>query len=91
MVSILDNLTQVYSGRGDFVVSGDNIETLMSAATSSLVLQKAAEAGLNRPGVSNASGPYPVDADGKTDDELLMGKRGPVAGYRRDFVVLAGL
>jgi hypothetical protein len=91
MVSILDNLTQVYSGRGDFVVSGDNIETLMSAATSSLVLQKAAEAGLNRPGVSNASGPYPVDADGKTDDELMMGKRGPVAGYRRDFVVLAGL
>jgi hypothetical protein len=91
MVSILDNLTQVYSGRGDFVVSGDNIETLMSAATSNLVLQKAAEAGLNRPGVSNASGPYPVDADGKTDDELLMGKRGPVAGYRRDFVVLAGL
>jgi hypothetical protein len=91
MVSILDKLTQVYSGRGDFVVSGDNIETLMSAATSNLVLQKAAEAGLNRPGVSNASGPYPVDADGKTDDELLMGKRGPVAGYRRDFVVLAGL
>lgn len=91
MVSILDNLTQVYSGRGDFVVAGNNIETLMSAATSNLVLQKAAEAGLNRPGVSNASGPYPVDADGKTDDDLLMGKRGPVAGYRRDFVVLAGL
>ena len=91
MVSILDNLTQVYTGRGDFVVSGDNVETLMSAATSNLVLQKAAEAGMNRPGVSSASGPYPVDADGKTDDELLMGKRGPVAGYRRDFVVLAGL
>jgi hypothetical protein len=91
MVSILDKLTQVYAGRGDFVVSGDNIETLMAAATSNLVLQKAAEAGLNRPGVSNASGPYPVDADGKTDDELMMGKRGPVAGYRRDFVVLAGL
>lgn len=91
MVSILDKLTQVYAGRGDFVVAGDNIETLMAAATSNLVLQKAAEAGLNRPGVSNASGPYPVDADGKTDDELMMGKRGPVAGYRRDFVVLAGL
>jgi len=63
----------------------------MAAPTSNLVLQKAASLGLNRPGVSNAGGPYPVDADGKTDDELLLGKRGPVAGYRRDFVILAGL
>jgi hypothetical protein len=63
----------------------------MDAATANVVLKKAAENGMNRPGVSNASGPYPVDADGKTDDELLMGKRGPVAGYRRDFVVMAGL
>jgi hypothetical protein len=91
MVSILDDMTRVSPGRGDFVVAGKNIEQLMSAATSNLVLQKAAEAGLNRPGVSNASGPYPVDEAGNTDDELLMGKRGPVAGYRRDFVVLAGL
>ncbi len=63
----------------------------MAAATSNMVLQKAAELGLNRPGVSNASGPYPVDADGKTDDDLLLGKRGPVMGYRRDFVILASL
>jgi hypothetical protein len=91
MVSVLNNLTIVACGRGDFVVSGNNIEELMSADTANLVLQKAAAAGLNRPGVSNASGPYPVDADGKTDAELLTGKRGPVAGYRRDFVVLAGL
>lgn len=70
---------------------GDNIEELLSAATAGMVLQKAASMGLNRPGVSNAGGPYPVDADGKTDDELMLGKRGPVVGYRRDFVVLAGL
>lgn len=63
----------------------------MAAPTSNLVLQKAASLGLNRPGVSNAGGPYPVDAEGKTDDELLLGKRGPVVGYRRDFVILAGL
>ena len=91
MVSILDDLTKIANGRADFVVEGSNIENLMAAATSNLVLQKAAEKGLNRPGVSNAGGPYPVDAEGKCDDELLMGKRGPVAGYRRDFVVLAGL
>lgn len=91
MVSILDDLTRMANGRADFVVSGNNIEELLAASTSNMVLQKAAEAGLHRPGVSNASGPYPVDADGKTDDELLMGKRGPVAAYRRDFVVLASI
>lgn len=91
MVSIIDELSNVSSGRAEFVVSGAGIEELMSAATSNAVLQKAAELGLHRPGVSNSSGPYPVDDAGKTDDDLLLGKRGPVAGYRRDFVVLASI
>jgi hypothetical protein len=91
MISILDDSTKVTNGRAELVVAGNDIEELMSAATANTVLQKAAALGLNRPGVSNAGGPYPVDADGKCDDELLMGKRGPVTGYRRDFVVLAAL
>lgn len=91
MVSILDDLSKVSNGRVEIVVAGNSIEELMAATTSSMVLQKAAEHGLNRPGVSNASGPYPVDSQGKTDDELMLGKRGPVTGYRRDFVVLASL
>ena len=91
MVSIIDNLSNVSRGRAEFVVSGAGIEELMSAGTANVVLQKAAELGLHRPGVSSSSGPYPVDADGKTDDALLLGQRGPVAGYRRDFVILASL
>lgn len=91
MVSILDDLSKVTQGRADFVVQGNGIEELLDASTSNLVVKKAAELGFNRPGVSNAGGPYPVDAEGKTDDELLMGKRGPIAGYRRDFTVLASL
>ena len=90
-VSILDDLTKVDSNRAEFVVTSKSIEELLAASTSNMVLQKAASAGLNRPGVSNASGPYPVDAEGKTDDQLLLGKRGPVVGYRRDFVVLASI
>jgi len=90
-VSIVDNLSNITQGRAEFVVSGNGIEELLSSSTANMVLQKAAEAGLNRPGVSNAGGPYPVDENGKTDDELMMGKRGPVAGYRRDFVILASL
>jgi hypothetical protein len=91
MIEILDDLSNITQGRAEFVVSSNGIEELLSASTANLVLQKAAALGLNRPGVSNASGPYPVDDEGKTDDDLLMGKRGPVAGYRRDFVILASL
>lgn len=91
MVSIIDDLSKITNGRAEIVVASPDIDALLSAATANMVLQKAAEAGLNRPGVSNVSGPYPVDADGKTDDELLMGKRGPVVGYRRDFIVLASI
>lgn len=91
MVSILDDLSKVVNGRAEFVVAGGNIEELLDASTSQLVVKKAAELGLNRPGVSNMGGPYPVDAEGKTDDDLLLGRRGPVAGYRRDFIVLASI
>ena len=91
MISILDDLTRVANGRADFVAASTSIEELMAASTSNAVLQKAAAAGLHRPGVSNASGPYPVDANGNTDDDLMLGKRGPVAGYRRDFTVLASI
>lgn len=91
MVKVLDELSRVTNGRAEFTVTSASIEELLAASTANMVLQKAAEAGLNRPGVSNVSGPYPVDDAGKTDDDLLMGKRGPVAGYRRDFVVLASI
>lgn len=90
-VSIVDSMSKVAATRGDFVVRGNNIEELMESAATHVVLQKAAASGLNRPGVSNSSGPYPVDDEGNTDDDLLLGRRGPIAGYQRDFVVLAGL
>jgi hypothetical protein len=91
MVSIIDDLSRVSTGRAEFVVEGKNIDELMESATANLVVQKAAALGFHRPGVSNAGGPYPVDEKGDTDDELLMGKRGPVAGYRRDFIVLSSI
>lgn len=91
MASIVDSLSVLSNTRGEFVAEGRSIEELLSPDTANLVLKEAASKGLHRPGVSNAGGPYPVDAEGKTDDELLMGKRGPVAGYRRDFTVLASI
>ena len=91
MVSILEDVSVITNGRAELVVAGSSVSELMAAETSNMALQKAAELGLHRPGVSNASGPYPVDENGKTDDDLLLGKRGPIAGYRRDFVILASI
>lgn len=91
MVSILEDLSNVTTSRAEFTVFGTNIEELLASSTADMAVKKAAEHGLNRPGVSSSSGPYPVDADGKTDDDLLLGKRGPVVGYRRDFVILASI
>ena len=91
MASILDELTKVAHNRCELVVESDRIEDLLDVSVSHMVIEKAATHGLHRPGISNAGGPYPVDIDGNTDDELLLGKRGPVSHYRRDFVILAGL
>lgn len=91
MVSILDDASVITTGRAELVLAGKSVAELMDASTANLALQKAAELGLHRPGVSNASGPYPVDENGKTDDDLLLGRRGPITGYRRDFVILASI
>ena len=91
MASIVDDLSKVSTGRAEFVVEGKSIDELLDSATAHLVVQKAAELGFHRPGVSNSGGPYPVDEKGVTDDDLLLGKRGPVAGYRRDFIVLGSI
>ncbi|NDD52285.1 hypothetical protein EBZ39_00135 [bacterium] len=91
MVSILENASVITNGRAELVFEGQSVKELMDASTANLAIQKAAELGLHRPGVSSASGPYPVDENGKTDDELLLGKRGPITGYRRDFVILASI
>jgi len=91
MVSILNELTRSSPSRVELTVEGDGIEALFDVSVSHLVISKAAETGLYRPGISNAGGVYPVDADGKTDDDLMLGKRGAASKYRRDFVVLAGI
>lgn len=75
------------NNRAEFVLEGSTIAEVMAQPASDMVIEKAASFGLHRPGVSTATGPYPVDDDGNTTDEILHGNQKPVA-YRRDFVVL---
>lgn len=75
------------SNRAEFVVEATDIETIMSAEASALAIEKAASFGLNRPGVSTATGPYPVDETGEPTDDVIAGRKQPSA-YRRDLVVM---
>ena len=76
--------------QGTVIISGETQEIVQGMPARQLVLKEAAANGLARPGLSGGDYTYPVDAEGNTSDDLLMG-RGTVAGYRCDYKVTGGL
>jgi len=76
--------------QGTVTVQGGTQEEVLSANAKTMALQAAAQNGLSRPGLSGGESAYPIDAEGKTSDDLILG-RGVVAGYRCDFKVTGGL
>lgn len=71
------------------VIEADTIEELLATPAKELANAAGGESGLGSPGISDSLGTYPVDAEGKTDDDLLLGRRTPVAAYRQDFIVMS--
>lgn len=65
-------------------------ENLTSRETREAVLNWARAQGFPARGLKQIPGTYPVDAQGKTDDDLVLGKR-PIAGWQADFELSAGL
>ncbi len=91
----MSNVTVI--GPGEFterkakiVVQAERMEDVTSPAARSLAVQTAASR-LSRCGISNMPSAYPVDANGETDEDLQMGRRQGVVGYRADYEVQAGL
>ncbi len=76
--------------QGIVIIAGDDMEETMGTAAKQLALKTAAAQGISRPGISGAATPYPVDEDGESSTELVLGK-GTVAGYRIDFPVTGAL
>jgi hypothetical protein len=76
--------------QGTVVIQADTQEEATESEARATALKVAASQGLSKPGISGNASPYPVDADGKTSDDLIMGK-GTVAGYRVDFPVTGAL
>jgi hypothetical protein len=90
-IRFVENETRVSGNRAEYLLQADKLHELTAPDATELVIKAAADAGLQNPGVSSASGTYPVDEKGESDADLLTGKRGPVAGYQRHFVLLGRL
>jgi len=72
-------------------VGGETMEEVMSPAARQLAIQAGMQTGLSRAGTSGGESAYPVDSEGNTSDDLMMGRGGEVAGYHCDYVVTGGL
>lgn len=91
MLQVLDELCQQPNEREVVVVlGGQTIDELNAPGARQMALTKAATMGLSRAGLDTQSGPYPVDANGQSNDDVVFG-RVPVAGYRQDFKIRGGL
>ena len=90
-VAVVEEQTKMQSSTTMTVVlAGKDREELTSLDTRNNVITIARERGFPARGLSNVPEPYPVDKAGKTDDELVLGKR-PFVGYRVDYVVSSGI
>jgi len=67
-------------------VEGRTPQDVQSLQAKELVMQKAAER-LSSPGFEALPPAYPVDSDGKYDEDLLLGIRQGVAAFRADYKV----
>ena len=76
--------------QGTITVQAATQELVLSPEGRTAALQHAVAQGLSRPGISSHGGAYPIDAEGRHDEDVMMGRR-PTVGYRCDYRVTAGL
>lgn len=82
--------TDVKDRQGVITIEADTQEEASGSEARELALKEAASNGLSRPGLSGNDSPYPVDSEGETSEDLMMG-RGTVDKYRCDYNVTAML
>lgn len=74
----------------NIIVEGDKPEELTTMETRQKVMQYARSLGFPASGQGNIPSPYPIDEDGKTDDDLILGKR-PMKCWQVEYLISAGL
>lgn len=83
--------TNLNNRGGQVIIEGDGQEEVMSPAAKQMAIQ-AASATIQRAGVSGNEVAYPVDEDGNTGEDLILGRSGKrVAAYRCDYNITGGL
>ena len=97
-VLVVDEKCRVENGRLVIVIEGGDPAEVVSMQAKNAALRKAAELGYPKIGLNNQSGSYPVDKDGRTEDEHgreydwnQLSKEGKIAAYRNDIVLMEGL
>jgi hypothetical protein len=89
---IVDKDCRIENGKLVIVIEGEGPEEVLSNTAKNLALQKAAACGYPRVGINGQSGSFPVDAEGKTyDDWNEQSKRGLIAAYRNEILLMGGL
>lgn len=83
-LEVVEKKADVSFTEANIVLAAATGKELRSREADELALLTAQQLGLSRPGMDTSAGPYPVDADGKTSDDVATGKV-PKVGYRRDF------
>lgn len=89
MLQVLPELCKVQGNEATVVLQGDNPTEVNSPEATRLAIKQAGVLGLPLAGLSNQSGPYPVDANGNSDEALCSGQSGTVTGYRQDYRLLS--
>jgi len=72
------------------VIEGPDPTELTSRQARDAVIVFARKSGFPARGISGLPQTYPVDSDGKTDEDVILGKR-PLAAHRADYVLSAGI
>ena len=76
---------------GTVIIGGDTQEEVMSGDAKRLAINEASTK-ISRAGVSGNEVAYPVDANGQTPDDLVLGRNGArVVGYHCAYRVTGGL
>lgn len=87
-VKVNNKLSSVDKNKATVIVECATIPPLNLAATQELASKYAATVlGLSVPGLSNSSGPFPVNKKGEATEDAATGKE-EMAGYQKEFVFL---
>jgi len=79
-------------GKVIVTVEGSNPEEVATADAKRMAITKAASCGYPNVGYNATSGAYPVDKDGKTNEDWnKMAIEGCIVGYRNDIILMPRL